>query len=413
MQEIHWALERQMDLVAERIGMDPTEFRLKNCLGPGKQTVTGQVLDEYSGRVDLCIRKVQERLQAGAGGGPEPGDGLLRGRGMACAVKAPAMPNDAASAVVLKFCEDATLEVLISGTDIGQGLQTVSAQFAAEALDLPIEKVRVRGQPDTDLSPYDWQTVASRQTWATGNAILRAAEKIKEQLFSVASEVLGADPGRLELRDQAVVDPETGRSVPLTRLVMGYQYEDGHAIGGPVAAHDSYLPEGLLFLDPETSQSKKPVAKWTFGAQGVEVSLDPRTGQYLVDRVVACYDVGRVIHPGLIRGQVYGGVVQGLGTGMMEELKLDPESGRVINASLMDYKIPTASDVPEVMEAHFIETHQADGPFGARGVGEHTMIPTPAAVANALGDACGIQLMEMPITAERVWRALNRREDPK
>jgi CO/xanthine dehydrogenase Mo-binding subunit len=411
MQEIHWALERQMDLVAEHIGMDPTEFRLKNCLGPGKATVTGQVLDEHSGRVDLCIRKVQERLQAGKA--PATADGLLRGRGIACAVKAPAMPNDAASSVILKFCEDATLEVLISGTDIGQGLMTVAAQFAAEALNLPLEKVRVRGQPDTDLSPYDWQTVASRQTWATGNAILRAAKKIKDQLFSVASRVLGVDPSLLTIRDLAVMDPQTGGSIPLTRLVMGYQYEDGHAIGGPVAAHDSYVPEGLLFLDPETSQSKKPVAKWTFGAQGVEVSLDPGTGQYTVDRVVACYDVGRVIHPGLIRGQVYGGIVQGLGTGMMEELKLDEKSGRVINASLMDYKIPTAADVPEVMEAHFVETPQADGPYGARGVGEHTMIPTPAAVANALSDACGIRLNEMPITAERVWRALKRREESK
>jgi CO/xanthine dehydrogenase Mo-binding subunit len=413
MQEIHWALELQMDLVAEHIGMDPTEFRLKNCLGPGKSTVTGQVLDEHSGRVDLCIHKVRERLLREDGGRKKAPDVLLRGKGIACAVKAPAMPNDAASSVVLKFCEDATLEVLISGTDIGQGLQTVAAQFAAEALDLPVEGVRVRGQPDTDLSPYDWQTVASRQTWATGNAILRAASKIKDQLFSVASEVLEADSSRLALRDQAVVDTRTGSSIPLARLVMGYQYEDGHTIGGPVAAYDFFVPEGLLFLDPETSQSAKPVAKWTFGAQGVEVSLDPQTGQYRVDRVVACYDVGRVIHPGLIRGQVYGGIVQGLGTGTMEELKLDPKSGRVINASLMDYKIPTASDVPEVMEAHFVETPQADGPFGARGIGEHTMIPTPAAVANALRDACGIHLKEMPITAERVWRALMRKENRK
>jgi carbon-monoxide dehydrogenase large subunit len=192
--------------------------------------------------VDLCIRKVQERLQAEAGSFKNA-DGLLRGQGIACAVKAPAMPNDAASSVVLKFCEDATLEVLVSGTDIGQGLLTVAAQFAAEALDLPVEKVRVRGQPDTDLSPYDWQTVASRQTWATGNAIVRAAAKIKDQLFDVASEVLGADRGRLAIRDLAVVDTKTGKSIPLTRLVMGYQYEDGHAIGGPVAAHDSYMPE--------------------------------------------------------------------------------------------------------------------------------------------------------------------------
>jgi CO/xanthine dehydrogenase Mo-binding subunit len=404
MQEIHWALERQMDTVAQRLGMDPVAFRLKNCLGPGKKTVTGQVLDEHCGRVDLCIQKVQALL------GEKPERQPNKGRGMACAVKAPAMPNDAASSVVLKFCEDATLEVLISGTDLGQGLLTVSAQFAAEALGLPVCAVRVRGQPDTDLSPYDWQTVASRQTWATGNAILRAAESIKQQLLSTAAAVLGTEAGALELRDQQVVDPRSGRSLPLSRLVMGYQYEDGHAIGGPVAAAASYLPQGLLFLDPQTSQSAKPVAKWTFGAQGVEVTVDPETGQFTVDRVVACYDVGKVVNPGLIRGQVYGGIVQGLGTGLMEELILDPLSGRIVNASLMDYKIPTAMDVPASMEAAFIETAQMDGPFGARGIGEHTMIPTPAAVANALFDACGIELTRMPITPERVWKALQEKK---
>ncbi len=325
---------------------------------------------------------------------------------MACAVKAPAMPNDAASSVVLKFCEDVTVEVLISGVDYGQGLRTVSAQFAAEALGLPAERVRVRNEPDTDLSPYDWQTVASRQTWATGNAILRAAEDCKRQFFAMAAQALDVAADELELGTLEVVHPPTGQSVPLERLVLGYQFDDGHAIGGPVAATAYYVPEGLLFLDPETSQSQKPVAKWTFGAQGVEVTVDPDTGQLTVDRVVSCYDVGRVIHPALIRGQTYGGIVQGLGTGTMEELLLDPETGRAVNASLVDYKIPTALDIPERMELHYLETAQQDGPFGARGVGEHTMIPTPAAVANALYDACGIRIHRMPITAERVLAAL-------
>jgi CO/xanthine dehydrogenase Mo-binding subunit len=191
---------------------------------------------------------------------------------------------------------------------------------------------------------------------------------------------------------------------------MGYQFPDGHAIGGPVAATSSYLPEGLLFLDPETSQSAKPVAKWTFGAQGVEISVDPETGQVTIEKVAACYDVGRVVNPGLIAGQTYGGIVQGIGTGTMEELVLDPKSGRALNASLMDYKIPSTEDVPAVMTTSFIETAQKDGPMGARGIGEHTMIPTPAAIANALYDACGIRISEMPITAEKVWRALRERE---
>lgn len=406
MQEIHWALEQQMDFVARELGMDPVEFRLLNCLGAGKSTVTGQVLDENAGRVDLCIESVAGKIGMAPGRERRP----FRGKGIACAVKAPAMPNDASSSVVLKFAEDATLEVLVSGIDYGQGLMTVAAQFAAEALAIPVESVRVKGCPDTDLSPYDWQTVASRQTWATGNAVFRAAEEIRRKLFEVSAEVLSVPASELTLKDAKVVHEASGRSIPLTRLVMGYQFEDGHAIGGPVAAAASYMPEGLLFLDPVTSQSAKPVAKWTFGAQAVDVSVDPETGQVTVERVAACYDVGRVVNPGLIAGQTYGGVVQGLGTGTMEELLLDTKSGRVVNASLMDYKIPSAEDVPAVMTIDFVETPQKDGPMGARGIGEHTMIPTPAAIANALYDACGIRIHELPITAEKVWRALRERE---
>jgi CO/xanthine dehydrogenase Mo-binding subunit len=403
-----------MDIVARGIGMHPVEFRLLNCLGPGKATVTGQVLDEHAGRVDLCIERVAEALdlRADSDRGPVRGTNRVafRGKGMACAVKAPAMPNDAASAVVMKFAEDATLEILVSGIDYGQGLKTVVAQFAAEALDLPMESVRVRGNPDTDLSPYDWQTVASRQTWATGNAILKAAEEIKRQLFAVAAKVLDVPAGELECRQGAVNHPLTDRSIPLTRLVMGYQFPDGHAIGGPIATASSFVPEGLLFLDPETSQSAKPVAKWTFGAQAVEVTVDPETGQYTVDRVAACYDVGRVINPGLIRGQTYGGIVQGLGTGMMEELRIDRATGRIANASLMDYKIPSSEDVPAEMLVSYVETPQSDGPMGARGIGEHTMIPTPAAIANAIFDACGVRIHEMPITAEKVLAALRAKD---
>jgi len=406
MQEIHWALEQQMDRVAVELGIDPAEFRLKNCLGAGKSTVTGQVLDEHAGRVDLCIRNVAKAIGFDADRERTP----YRGKGIACAVKAPAMPNDAASSVIMKFAEDATLEILISGIDYGQGLMTVVAQFASEALDLPVEKIRVKGCPDTDLSPYDWQTVASRQTWATGNAVFRAASEIRGKLCATAAEALDVPAEELTLREGCVVHEATGRSLPFERLVMGYQFPDGHAIGGPVAAASSYLPEGLLFLDPETSQSAKPVAKWTFGAQAVEISVDPETGQVTVEKVAACYDVGKVVNPALIKGQTYGGIVQGLGTGTMEELVVDTKTGRATNASLMDYKIPSTEDVPAEMVVDFVETAQKDGPMGARGIGEHTMIPTPAAIANALWDACGVRISEMPVTAEKVWRALKAKE---
>jgi len=406
MQEIHWALEQQMDKVAHELGIDPVEFRLMNCLGPGKSTVTGQVLEPSAGRVDKCIRKVDEEMGI-SGKRRKP----YRGKGIACAVKAPAMPNNAASSVVMKFAEDETLEILVSGIDYGQGLMTVAAQFAADALDLPIEKIRVRGLPDTDLSPYDWQTVASRQTWATGNAILRAAATVKAKLFDMASQALEAPVERLELKECRVFDKKTKKSVRLAELVMGYQFPDGHTIGGPVSAAEAFVPDGLLFLDPQTAQSSKPVAKWTFGAQGVELTVDPETGQFEIERIVACYDVGKVVNPGLIDGQTFGGIIQGVGTGVMEELIIDQKTGRPRNASLMDYKIPTAMDVPGKMEAHYVETPQVDGPQGARGIGEHTMIPTPAAIANALYDACGIRIDSMPITPEKVLKALKEKRE--
>ena len=403
MSEIHWALEQQMDRVAYECGMDPVEFRLLNCLGPGKKTVTGQVLDEHAGRVDLCIKKVADALQLR---GNKRERKPYHGVGIACAVKAPAMPNNASSSVIMKLCEDGCVELLVSGIDYGQGLLTVAAQYAAEALDIPVEKVRVRGKPDTDNYPYDWQTVASRQTWATGNAVLRAAQQVKEQLFAMAKVALDVPAEELVLRDEAVWHEPSGRRIPLKDLAIGYQFSDGHTIGGPVIGAGYHVPEGLINLDPETSQSPKPVAKWTFGCQGVELEVDPETGQYEVKRVVACYDVGRVVNPGLIRGQALGGIMQGYGTATMEELILDEETGRVKNASLMDYKIPSSEDLPAQVETYFIETAQADGPLGARGVGEHTMIPTAAAIANALYDACGIRITDLPVTAEKVLAAL-------
>ncbi|MBK6407972.1 MAG: molybdopterin-dependent oxidoreductase [Holophagales bacterium] len=253
--------------------MDPVAFRLLNALGAGKSTVTGQVLDEHAGRVDLCIRRVADEIGMDPGRERTP----YRGKGIACAVKAPAMPNDAASSVVMKFAEDATLEILIAGIDYRQGLMTVVAQFAAEALDIPVETVRV-GLPDTDLALRLADGRDPRQTWATGTPSSagrrRSAGSSATRRRGARRPCLGADaPGA------APSSTGVGAVASLARLVMGYQFADGHAIGGPVAAATSYLPEGLLFLDPHTSQSAKPVAKWTFGAQAVEISVDPETGR--------------------------------------------------------------------------------------------------------------------------------------
>ena len=173
MQEIHWALEQQMDMVARELGIDPVEFRLAELPRARARRRSRARSSTSTPAASTCASR---RSPASCRSGGEQ-RARYHGKGVACAVKAPAMPNDAASSVVMKFAEDGVLEILISGIDYGQGLMTVAAQFAAEALDLPLESIRVHGKPDTNLSPYDWQTVASRQTWATGNAVLKAAAR--------------------------------------------------------------------------------------------------------------------------------------------------------------------------------------------------------------------------------------------
>jgi carbon-monoxide dehydrogenase large subunit len=402
MQETHWALEQQMDIIAHEIGMDPLEFRLKNALAPGKINATGQLLDEHTGKLGECLKVVSEKVGLG-----KKDKKPYRGVGIAAAVKAPAMPNNAASCAYCKLKEDNTMDLIVSGMEIGQGYMTAMAQIAGEEFGLAPDKIDVKGIPDTDYSPYEWQTVASRLTYSSGNAVKRAAEDAKNQVLTMAAQVYKCDIDCLEIVEGKVKRKDgQGLEIPINRFALGYQFEDGHTIGGPVLGRGSFVPEGIINIDPETGYSPKPVANWTFGAQGVEIDIDPDTGKIIVNKVIACYDVGKVINIGTINGQAYGGIVQGLGTGLYEELVISPETGATLNNSFVDYKIPTSNDIPQEFDLTFLETEQVDGPFGVRGIGEHTMIPTPAAIANAIYDALGVRIKEMPLKAERVFYAM-------
>lgn len=402
MQETHWAIEQQMDIVAHEIGIDPLEFRLKNSLAAGKITATGQVLDDNTGNIQECLRRVAREI-----GLETKNKQPYHGYGIAAAVKAPAMPNNAASSAYCKLKEDGTIDLIVSGMEIGQGYLTVMTQIAAEEFGINPDRIDIKGLPDTDFSPYEWQTVASRLTFSSGNAVKNAVADAKKQVLEVAKEVFECPTEDLEIVNGIVKRRDSqGLEMPISRFSVGFQFDDGHTIGGPIIGSGYFVPEGLINIDPETGYSPKPVANWTFGAQGVEINVDPETGKINVLKVAACYDVGKVINPGTISGQAYGGIVQGIGTGLYEELIVSKETGVTLNNSFVDYKIPTALDIPEEFIISFIETSQKDGPFGVRGIGEHTMIPTPAAIANALYDATGIRIKEMPLKAERVQLAL-------
>jgi carbon-monoxide dehydrogenase large subunit len=261
---------------------------------------------------------------------------------------------------------------------------------------------------DTDFSPHEWQTVASHTTWAVGNAVRLAASDALTQIKLAASEVLGTPLENLETRDGKVYpkgQPEQG--LPYAAFATGYRRPDGAAVNPPVVGRGAFVPKGLTFPDPGTGQGNM-AASWTFGCQGAEVEVDLDTGKIHVLRLVSAQDAGCILNPDAARGQVEGAMAQALGAALTEKLHFDPD-GRIRNWSLTDYRIPTAADVPP-MEVIFVETADATGPYGARGLGEHGIVAVPAAVANALADAAGVEFFEIPITPDMVMEALEDRQ---
>jgi carbon-monoxide dehydrogenase large subunit len=322
------------------------------------------------------------------------------------------MPPNASSSAFLKFNEDASLNILISGMDIGQGLLTVMAQVAAEVLSIPTHKIRVE-TPDTDRNPYEWQTVGSHVTWGCGNAVKKAAIDARDQIFELVERALGLPANMLFLEDEKVkckTKPEW--ELPLKSFVInGIMKEDGTFKGGPINGRGTFMPEFTSTnADPETSQGGHPNVHYTVGAAAMLLEIDKETGKMKVLKVVEALDVGKAINPDLVKGQIVGGIVQGLATVLYEDMRFD-NRGKMLNPNFTDYKLPTCLDIPDEIVSIIVEVAQPDGPYGARGVGEHTMLPAAPMIANAIEDALGIRMKSMPITAEKVAMAiLNQKE---
>jgi CO/xanthine dehydrogenase Mo-binding subunit len=408
--EVLWGIERNMDILACRLGLDPVEFRLRNVLMPGDTTITGEPITEHTGRPDFCLKQVAEAIHWQGWQSEEQrirarSQGVARGKGVALLHKAPAMPPATSSAVLLKFNENGSVDLLTSIIDYGQGTYTAMAQAAAEELKIPLEKVNVPWDSDTAFTPYDWQTVASRGAFMGCRAVIAAAQDALRQIKETASQVLRCSVEDLVCENEMVSlahRPDIRLAYP--DLVMGYVYPNGNAIGGPVIGFGRYIAQGLTHLDPETGQGL-PALDWTYGAHGVEIEVDLATGDIKILQLATSLDVGQVLNPQALRGQVIGGVVQGIGSALYEELQFSPQ-GELLNPGLLDYKIPTARDLPESMQQSYVLTKQPDGPYGARGVAEHPMISVPSAIGNALYDALGLDFFQLPLNAERVCLAL-------
>ncbi len=404
MPEIHWGIEQHIDQMAQQLGLDPVQVRLINCLKDGDETLTGMKMHPTG--LSQCIRKAADAIgwgQSAVSSGPH----RRRGKGLAAMWKAPAMPPNPGSSAMVRLNEDGTATVSIGGVDIGQGALTAMAQLAAEGLGVKVTDVRVN-TVDTDYSPYEWQTVASRLTWSMGNAVLQAAENARTQILQTVAQAWNEDINDLDIVDGEVISYRTEESVSLKDIVIyGMQRPDGTWVGGPVVAQGKFMPEYVTPLDPETGQGPRAVVHFTTGCQAVEVEVDDETGEVQVLKIVSAYDVGRAINPEMVRTQMEGGAVQGMSTALLEGIIL--QQGVPKNPNFTDYRIATAVDAPLETENIIVEVPQDDGPFGARGVGEHPMVPTAPAIANAVYNAVGVRIDSMPITSEKVWAALQQK----
>ncbi len=400
MPEMHAGLEQCIDELAQQIGMDQVEFRRINCVKEGSILVTGGKMHPTG--LLQCLEKTAEAIGWGHKAEASAAN-KRRGKGLALMWKAPAMPPNAGSSAWVELAEDGRVTVGVGGQDLGQGSFTVAAQMAAAALGVPYEWVRVATPLDTRYSPYEWQTVASRLTWSMGNAVVNAAKDARQQILEMTAEAWDEDLENLDILNGMVVSYKSEREIPLENIVIyGLPKADDQGwIGGPVIGRGKFMPDYVTGLDPETGQGERAVVHYTTGAQAVELEVDLDTGQIEILRGAAAFDVGKAINPELVRAQIEGGFVQGMSSALFESLNL--KDGYVQNPSFVDYRIATSSDVPGGIQSIIVEVPQDDGPWGARGVGEHSMVPTIPAIANAIYDAVGVRFDGPPFTAEKVY----------
>lgn len=403
MPEIHWGLEQIMDRLAEEVKLDPVDFRRINCVRTDDEIVTGMKMTP----IDLiaCIEKATKAIKWGVKEKPTAPN-KKRGKGIAIMWKAPAMPPNPGSAAVVRFNEDASINVEVGGQEIGQGAFTVAAQIAADVLGISYNSVTVSTPIDTKYSPYEWQTVASRLTWSMGNAVKAAAEDARTQILDTVAAHWDEEPEDLTIKDGLVISYKSEREQPLEKMVIyGLPNENFEGWkGGPVIGRGHFMPNYVTNLDPETGQGTRAVVHYTVGAQAVDLEVDLDTGQLEILNIASVYDVGRAINPDLILTQIEGGAVHGMSSAY-EALKFN-EDGQVLNPSFVDYRIATIADIPGKIHGDFVETPIDDGPWGARGVGEHVMVQTAPAIANALYDAVGIRFSDLPLSADKIFLAL-------
>ncbi|HEX6768266.1 MAG TPA: xanthine dehydrogenase family protein molybdopterin-binding subunit [Candidatus Binatia bacterium] len=390
-----WAYESDIDDIARRCGLDPLEVRLKNLLQENDRYITGETM--ISVGVSECVRQCARAIdwngkaeQAGRSGS------IVRGKGLAVAIKSTSTPSTSAASVRLNA--DGSAILLTSTSDMGQGAQTALAQIVADELALPFERVTVTF-PDSDVTPYDKSTSSSRATFHMGKAAQLACGKIREQLFQAGAKALEARVEDLELRDSRL----QVKGVPEKNLTYPQLFKAiyGEASGNLFGSHTLRTEGGV---DAVTGQGKGS-SFWFYSAAGAEVEVDTETGKIRVLRVASAVDVGKAVHPVQCGLQNEGSALAGLGTALFEELRYD--NGQPINSSFLDYLLPSMLDHPGAFHSLLVETPHPEGPYGAKGMGEAALPPMAPAIGNAIANALnGVRVRDLPVKPYKIVAAL-------
>jgi CO/xanthine dehydrogenase Mo-binding subunit len=386
--QLAWGVESLLDEAARRLDRDPVDLRRQNLLAHGEEFAPGDT--PVDGKFEESLNRAAQAIRWTQGAAAD------RGRGVAMMMKASIGPT--VSEAMVRLHADGSATVLASTVEMGQGARTVMAQIAAEVLAIPVERVTV-ATPDTAITPYDQTTSSSRSTTMTGRAVQEAAADVRSQLLHVAARRLGVPAAQLRLEDGSVVGGAETLSYPdvlRERFGMG----GGELIG-----------RGIVAPGRSAAALGGSTPFWEMAVGAAEVALDAETGAITVEKYVSVADVGRCINPLLCEAQDEGAVMQGLGHTLLEEMRYD--RGQLLNANLVDYRVPRAEDLPPALECHFVENADGAGPFGAKGAGEGSLVPVSPAIGNALTRLTGVRLRELPLTPERVWRALRARRPTK
>ena len=393
---------RLLYMLAKKLGIPQEELMRKNFLAPGRINSVGQVMKEDMGDLPGCLDVVRNAVYIDEL--PKEDEKYYYGKGFAAMFKSPKHAANAGSTCAIHINNDGCAFVNLAGIEMGQGVYTVFAQMAAEVLQIPIEKVHVNNSVDTQHNPWEWMTVASLQTYRGGRAIQSAASRLLDLGKRNACLVWHCESELVSYANGFYTHKNTGDTLSLGQLARGYMTKTGNTIGEPLQATGWYRVADIEDPDPDTGMGNV-ASSWTFGAQACSLRIEKTTGKVEILHFASAFDIGKAINPMLVQGQISGGVVQGLGGALMEEILF--KDGVVRNTNFSGYHIPRLKDIPKKQSMFILETPNKVGPWSAKPVAEHPIVIVAPVVLNAVADATGVEFTRIPLTPDIILKAIS------